>query len=282
VDDDANPAPATDVPNDRAADLAADPRVQAVLEGTGPFHALEHLAETGSTNDVALARLRAGQRPGLVVVADLQTRGRGRRGRGWQEQRTAGGRPTNLAVTATVALPVTDAAAVPLAAGLAVVAAYHAQGASAGLKWPNDVLIGDRKAAGILVERHRVDTAEVLLVGCGLDLDWRGVERTGEAAGWTSLAETLGADVDRGAVLAALLAELGRRLRQLEHDPTRLLDELRAGCTTLGRDVEVALPDGRRLRGRATGLDTQGRLQVTTDDGPVTVTAGDVAHLRTT
>jgi hypothetical protein len=103
------------------------------------------------------------------------------------------------------------------------------------------VLLGGRKAAGILVERHTLpDGPTVLLVGCGLDLDWRGVERSGDAAGWTSLAEEIDGDVDRAQVLVDLLEQLGARLAQLLVDPDGVLGVYRSLCPPSARGARRA------------------------------------------
>lgn len=269
--------PAADAPD-------RDPRVRGLLEVSPVWHTLEHHAAVGSTQDLALERLRAGARPGLVVVADAQTAGRGRRGRSWRDAVLGPDGPANLAVTATVPVPgrgTGPAGLVPFAAGLAVADAYVAAGAAPTLKWPNDVLLDDQKAAGILVERHTLRDADVLLVGCGLDLDWRGVDRAGDAAGWTSLAESIDGSVDRVEVLVALLTGLGRYIGLLGSRPDEVLAIYRGRCGTLGRRVRVALPDGRDRTGQASGLGDDGRLLVDGDDGPFAVTAGDVTHVRT-
>lgn len=262
--------------------LADDQELQQLLAGGDVrWRRLIHHRVVDSTNDLARRLLGAGEDPGLVVVADLQTAGRGRRGRHWVEQEGPAG-PTNLAVTASFAAPPDGGTWVPLAAGLAVAAAYRSAGAHAALKWPNDVLLGGRKAAGILVERHTVMGRDVLLVGCGLDLDWRGVPRNRPVEGraWTSLAEELGRSVERAPLVASLLVDLERRLATGEQDGHALLDAYRAACDTLGRQVQVLLPDGQRVAGRAVDLDHAGRLVVEGPSGRRVLGVGDVAHVR--
>lgn len=262
-------------------DLAADPRVRACLMASTVWHGLTHQAEVGSTQDLALQSLRLGQRPGLVVVADAQTAGRGRAGRSWRDDVAGPGGPANLAVTATVAAPENNAGLVPLATGLAVASAYRAAGADPRLKWPNDVLLGGRKAAGILVERHTLpDGPTVLLIGCGLDLDWRGVERSGDAAGWTSLAEAIDGEVDRAQVLVDLLEHLGSRVAQLPSRPEEVLAAYRPQCATIGRQVRVERPGGQVLVGRASSIDASGRLLLESQTGREVVDVGDVFHIE--
>lgn len=260
--------------------LADDPRVSAALAASGIFGGLEHHDRVTSTNDVARQRLGDGADPGLVVVADRQTRGRGRVGRRWTDDVTGPDGPANLAVTATLAAPQAGVELTPFAAGLAVADAFEQQGAEVGLKWPNDVLLAGRKAAGILVERSTIEARDVVLVGCGLDLDWRHVRRSGDELGWTSLAEALGRSIDRGAVLAALLTALGAHLDHLIEEPGGMLDAYRARCSTLHHEVDVALPGAGSLHGTAVAIDAAGRLVVDTGRERVAVLAGEVVHLR--
>lgn len=255
--------------------LASHPAVQAAVRSAHHLTLHQHHPSVTSTNDVALSGVGAGVPLGLVVTADRQTAGRGRHGRTWTDDVAGPEGPGNLAVTVVVALPAHAPGLTPLATGLAVHAAYASAGADPELKWPNDVLLDGRKAAGILVERHTVVGREVAVIGCGLDLDWRGVPRDGDAARWTSLAESLGEGIDRGRVLADLLEALDRELWGLG-GPAALLARYRERCGTLGRDVEVALPGGRRVAGTAVDLDGDGLLVVDTGRERVTVRAGDV------
>jgi BirA family transcriptional regulator, biotin operon repressor / biotin---[acetyl-CoA-carboxylase] ligase len=260
------------------SDLGSHPRVVALLEAGAGLHAVVHLAEVTSTNDVALDRLRAGEPPGLAVVGDRQTRGRGRAGRGWED----GPSPeASLMVTVAVLAPTTGVELVPLAAGLAVVDAAGAAGIDLRLKWPNDAIVDDRKCAGTLVERHEVADRDVLLIGIGIDVDWRGHDRSAEAPpGWTSLAEELGEGVERASLLADLLGALTGHLRSAEQRPSELLGAYRHACATLGSEVVATLPGGDLVSGRARDVDERGRLLIDTDHVLVAVTAGDVMHLR--
>ena len=234
----------------------------------------------GSTNELALEALLAGEAPGLVVVADRQTRGRGRAGGAWTDDVDGPGGPANLAVTAAVASPPGSLGLVPLAVGLAVLEVFEQFGAAGALKWPNDVLLDGRKAAGILVERHRVPRGDALLIGCGLDLDWRGVTRSGESLHWTSLAEVTGRGVDRAQVLAALLGSLPPRLDDVTRDPEWLRHDYTRRCATIGAQIRASLPDGRVVGGNAVGIDEDGRLRVLLGTDTITISAGEVTHLR--
>jgi len=236
---------------------------------------------TESTNaDVAQAA-RHGAAEGLVVAAEHQVAGRGRLGRSWVTPPRSG-----LAVSAL--LRPTDVAAgrwpwLPLLTGVAVVAAVrHRTGVPAGLKWPNDVVVGDRKLGGILVERIETASGPVAVVGVGLNVSLSAAELPVPEATALSL---LGADrVDRTALLGDVLHHLGdgyARWRALGGDADHgLRESYHRVCSTIDRLVSIALPDGSTLVGRAVGIDRAGRLRVATDRGTRVVGAGDVVHLR--
>ena len=237
---------------------------------------IDVLAETPSTNAVVAAAAAAGQPEGLVVAAEYQSSGRGRLGRTWTTP------PRSALLMSVLLRPVAVDAArwpwlgllVPLAVAAAVrkVAEVPAQ-----VKWPNDVLVEDRKLAGILLER--VDGAAV--VGIGLNVTLRSDEKPHEAA--TSLALEEATTTDRATVMAAVLRELAGRYQSwvdAAGDPSVVLPEYRALSATLGQVVRVELPDGTFLEGTARDLADDGRLIVDTPDGPRPLAAGDVTHLR--
>lgn len=290
--------------------LDTHPRIVALLDGPLGWHTVHHHPAVTSTSDVALEFAQGGAPPGVIVVADHQTAGRGRRGRPWHD---AGDDGTVRSLLVSVVLPVPDreVTLTPLAVGLAVADALRRTGATPMLKWPNDVLLVEvppgtapggvtgaapdvapegvgsagtlptAKCAGILVDRHTVGTGDVLVIGVGIDLDWRDTGRDGEGAAWTSIAEATDRDVDRADVLADLLRALSVWIRSVPADPARLLLAYRDNCATVGRDVRVTFPDGEQLVGRAVDLDREGRLIVDSPHvGKVAVTAGDVEHVR--
>lgn len=258
---------------------APHPALAALLDGPAIWHTLVVLEETASTNDVVATRAAEGAPPGLVVVADRQTAGRGRLGRRWQDQ----GEQRSLLVSVLVDAPPRHASLVPLATGVAIGDALRRRGAAARLKWPNDVLLpgpdGElRKCAGVLVERYDGR----LVIGMGINLDWRGADAHADAPGAISVAEVVGSDVDRWAVLADLLRALEAWLRDAPREPVRMLVAYRSRCATIGQDVRVSLPGEEILEGRAVDLTDDGALIVATPRANVTVTAGDVVHVRPT
>lgn len=247
-----------------------------------PDLTFELLPETPSTNEVAAERARAGAHEGLVVVADHQSSGRGRLDRTWET-------PPGTAVTFSLVLRPTVPPAswpwLPLLVGHNVAKAITALGYDAKVKWPNDVLLdADRKVAGILVERVETPTGPAAIVGVGINVAMTADELPVPTA--TSLAVAgLGAP-DRTSVLLAVVAAVreGYDVWQAggEQGTTRLATSYRSHCATLGRDVRVELPGGGELLGRATDIDDDGRLVVTTAAGTERVGAGDVIHVRPT
>jgi BirA family biotin operon repressor/biotin-[acetyl-CoA-carboxylase] ligase len=168
----------------------------------------------------------------------------------------------------------------PLAAGVAVVDAVAAvTGVEAGLKWPNDVLVDDRKLAGVLAEVAPSET--VIVVGVGLNVTLS-PEEAGDP-GATSLLD-LGVEApDRDALVAGLLNELGRRVdvwRRVGGASGGLSNDYRARSLTIGNPVRATLPGGREIVGTARSIDEQGRLCIEAGGHLVAVSAGDVVNLR--
>jgi BirA family biotin operon repressor/biotin-[acetyl-CoA-carboxylase] ligase len=242
---------------------------------------IDVLAETESTNAVVAAQARAGASEGLVVAAEYQSSGRGRLGRTW----TTPARSALLmsALLRPVSVPAVRWPWLGLLAPLAVATAVRRVGEiPAQVKWPNDVLVEDRKLSGILLERVDTPSGPAAVVGIGLNVTLRADERPHPAA--TSLALEGAATTDRATVMAAVLRELATRYQawaDASGDPETILSDYRELSATFGRAVRVELPDGTFLEGIATGMDPDGRLLVETADGSRPLAAGDVTHLRT-
>jgi BirA family biotin operon repressor/biotin-[acetyl-CoA-carboxylase] ligase len=239
---------------------------------------VEVLARAGSTNALLAERARSGAGP-QVLVTEHQTAGRGRLDRTWET-------PERAALTFSVLLRPDVAAQrwpwLPLLVGYAVRSALP-PAVAATLKWPNDVLIGDRKVAGILVERVESGSGAAAVIGIGLNVSTTPEELPVPNA--TSLEIEMGAEPDRTELLADLLAELDRACRGWTAAPAADLDlaaSYSRHCSTLGQDVRVDLPGGRVVEGTARRLDDQGRLVVATGSAEVAVGAGDVVHVRGT
>ncbi|MEU4527586.1 biotin--[acetyl-CoA-carboxylase] ligase [Micromonospora ureilytica] len=271
---------------------------RALVAPNGPWARLELRAETGSTNADVAEAARADEPEGLVVVAERQTAGRGRRGRVWQSPARAGIATSVLlrpgeAVPDRGWLPATPTGYgwLPLLAGVALVETVaRLAELEATLKWPNDLLIDDAKCAGVLAEAvpgRAPDQPPAIVLGIGLNVTLRAdelpVNPTGLPA--TSLQLAGAVATDRDPLLRALLrsvADWYDRWRSAGGDAVAsgLRDAYLAACSTIGREVRVLLPNGDSLTGTATGVDPDGQLMVTTSTGARTLAAGDVLHLR--
>jgi BirA family biotin operon repressor/biotin-[acetyl-CoA-carboxylase] ligase len=264
------------VTSDPVRRISLDP---ARLAALAPGLVVDVLEGATSTNAVAGDRARSGAAEGTVVVAEHQTAGRGRLDRTW-EARPGSSLTFSLVLRPTV--PAGDWPWLPLLTGHVVAGALREQGYAAGVKWPNDVLIDDRKVAGILVERVETPTGPAAVVGIGLNVSLTADELPVPTA--TSLAIESGTVPDRTGVLVALLTALRDAYDAWQAGGAAATAALRASyaaaCVTVGRDVRVELPTGRPLIGRATGIDPGGRLVVLGAAGESVVGAGDVVHVR--
>ncbi len=238
------------------------------------------LATTGSTNTELADLLATGPLPeGTCVVAEHQSAGKGRQGRGWASPAGAG---LWLSVVIDIAaVAPARRGLLPLAAGLAASDALtEVTGLAVLLKWPNDLVIdgpapggapGPGKLGGLLVE-----AGPQAIVGCGINVSARVDELP--TAGATSLALEGANEVDRGQLLAAVLCHLRRRVDQWRTG-AGLIDDYRERCLSLGRQVVVSMPGGEILAGVATAVGADGQLGVTDSQGNTrSVAAGDVIH----
>lgn len=231
-----------------------------------------------STNTQALALARRGEQPPLWVVAHIQTEGRGRRDSRWISE------PGNLCATLLIADPAPPEH-VPELSFVAALAVHDAIGACAAmlrgqlaLKWPNDILCGGKKLAGILIEGEG-HTQLAVAIGIGVNCVQHPAQTTYPA---TDLAAA-GARVSAEDLFCVLSGTMVRRLAQWRRSAG--FRSIRADwldrATGLGGDVRVRLP-GRELSGRFEALDDSGHLRLRMADGRVqTITAGDVFPVMT-
>jgi BirA family transcriptional regulator, biotin operon repressor / biotin---[acetyl-CoA-carboxylase] ligase len=257
----------------------AEHRAPARLAGTR-FAAVRWFDEVDSTNRWLLDAARDGAPDGLVALADVQTAGRGRRGRTWQ----AG--PGSALLASVLLRPDGDAGDVVAAGTAMAVAAVDAvrsvAGVAVGAKWPNDLVAtaapwADRKVAGVLGEALlRGSEPEAVVVGIGLNVGVAAVpDGLGDVA--VSIEQLAGQPVDRIDLLVELLVALDRWWRAPRPD---LLDAYRAACATLGRTVRIEQVGVTPLVGEAIDVLDDGRLRVRASDGDHDVAVGDVVHLR--
>lgn len=264
------------------APLDAAALTQAVVRPGGLWRTVTVTGSTGSTNADLLAQAARGAPEGTVLVTETQTAGRGRMGRTWHS-------PPGAALMFSVllrptAVPPARRGWLPLLAGVAIASAVgDVTGLDVGLKWPNDVLTGGGKLAGILAEQSA--GTEAIVAGAGLNVSTRRDELPVETA--TSLLLAGAPDLRRDRLLRAVLAEFGRLYLAWagppspgDPDAAGLRDRYRGCCVTLGRQVRAELPGGGALTGTALDVDETGSLQLRTPDGPRTISAGDIVHLR--
>lgn len=238
------------------------------------------VVSTGSTNSDLSAQ--AADLPDFsVLTAAEQTSGRGRSGRSWEA-------PAGTSMMVSVLLKPAGVAPtqffwLPLIAGLSLANAVSSfAGASrAGVKWPNDVLIEDKKVAGVLSEA--LTDLSGVVVGAGLNLFQTREELPVESA--TSL-RLCGIEVSS---TDAMLAEYLKHLRRNYEDfkacagelaGTDLLESLKISCTTIGRQVRAILPGEKELVGIAVDIDDLGRIVIAHDSKHTAVSVGDIIHLR--
>ena len=228
-------------------------------------HRLIRLDSCASTNDVAAAMASDSAEPaahGTVVVADSQDAGRGRRGRHWH---SPPGLNLYISCILRPRLPAHRVPPLTLCAGLAVAEAVNSLGVKPSIKWPNDVLVGGRKLAGILTETtsrgHEVDS---VITGIGVNVNDRSLPADLSA---TSLATELHRTVDRDALLADLCARFDGWYRRFLSGGSADIAPALWRWSALREERVQALVDGRRTTGIIVGLDDDGALIIEDDGG---------------
>ncbi|MGH9056928.1 MAG: biotin--[acetyl-CoA-carboxylase] ligase [Acidimicrobiales bacterium] len=241
-----------------------DERVLARLAASTRFSDIRWLEVTDSTNRVVAELAESGSPEGVVVATELQTAGRGRLDRTWEA------RPGTSLLVSVLLRPaslepdrwhlVTAAAGLAARRACSEVAAFTPE-----LKWPNDLMVEDRKLAGILAQA----AGGAVVVGMGLN-----VREAPPGAAFAD--EAAGATVDRAGLLEAWLVGLDGLLGRWDE----VAALYGATCATVGRRV-VVQREGPDLVGTAEAIDAGGRLVVRPDHGPaIAVSAGDVVHVR--
>ena len=253
----------------------ADPIVASAITdrlrppGAGP---LRWLVETGSTNDDLAAEARAGAPEGLVIGADLQHAGRGRRGRRWV---SAARDALLFSVLLRPAVAPVDAGLLPIVAAVAVA---RALGERARIVWPNDILIDATKVCGILCEMS-ADQERVAWALVGIGVNVRGAPALTDAR-WAagSLAQA-GDRRTRADVLSAALVELGDAYRGwLSDGGAAVRDEFARRDALRGRSVRITLAD-HDIDGICEGIDELGRLLVRVDGRRRALASGEVTRV---
>ena len=233
--------------------------------------------ETTSTNDVIEKLARDGVKEGAVVFAESQTKGRGRLGRKWMS-------PTHKGLWFSVLLRPElrpqEATQLTVASATALRRAIKSvTGLTPEIKWPNDLLLGGKKVAGILTEMSaEVDRVRHIILGIGVDVNQDAAEFPAELRKIaTSLKIEAGAEISRAELATEILRELDVDYAQIcAGEFPAVADEWEAGCATIGKNVSVQM-GVRTIRGCAEALDDDGALLVRTEHGHLErIIGGDV------
>lgn len=252
-------------------------RIAAGLHTRWLAHRIVYYERTASTNDVARRLALEGTPDGTLVVADEQTAGRGRLGRRWL---APPGQALLFSLVLYPPLPPQEAYQLTMLASLACVEAIVAQtGLQPAIKWPNDLLLGELKLAGILSELCRLDEGLYAIVGVGLNVNVDFSAYPELAAQATSLGEALGRPVPRLPLLQEILRRLEARYERLRAGRSPY-PEWVAHLATLGRKVRVRTHQGA-FEGLARAAGPDGALVVELAGGETRrVLVGDVEQLR--
>ena len=232
--------------------------------------------ELGSTMDEAARLAREDAEEGTVVIAEIQSAGRGRQGRSWVS------RPGNLLVSVLFRPPVSHLPYISIIGALAAARAVRkVAGLNPRIKWPNDLMLDGGKAAGILAE-SAIEGQSVCyaVLGIGINVGLNPTEDAEIAGIATSINEAAGRDVSRESLLRQLLMELDDLYRGLtastQGNAASPVAEWSGLLDTIGRRVTAAFRD-ESYQGEAVGVDETGNLLLRLDTGDImTLTAGDV------
>ena len=252
--------------------LVSSPDLLLPYEFPGLEQRIHYFPEIGSTMDAARELAEKGVGEGTVVIAEAQTRGRGRLSREWLS-------PEGGIYFTLILRPRISPAYAPrinLMAAVAMAATIRKLfGLKAEVKWPNDVLIAGKKVCGILAEMDaEMDVVNFVNVGIGINANIS-VTRFEKTA--TSLKDALGREISRKEFLGALLTEIERRLPLLMK--ADLLEEWKRLSVTLNKDVRI-MSLGEEVIGQAIDIDATGALILKDRDGSLrTILVGDCIHL---
>ncbi len=227
-----------------------------------------YFKEIDSTNNYAKTLAADGHPEGTVVIAESQSSGRGRRGRQWYSD---SGQGIFLSLILRPPLPVNELSRINMAIALAIVDALQEVGIKSGIKWPNDILIKDRKIAGILTEAITdMDGIEFIVSGIGLNVNTLIEDFPAELrAIVTSVREEAGRMVSRVHLLQILLLKLEQRYQQLISGAfTEILEQVRTLSLVIGRDITIKQLGGI-TEGRAIDIDNNGFLLVRYGQGNI-------------
>ena len=239
--------------------------------------AIHYYDSITSTNDKAYALAEAGEAEGAVIIAESQTKGKGRIGRKWLSPEGGG---IYLSIVLRPDFETDEIPTITLMAGAAIVQAIKkVSGVDAVMKWPNDVLINGKKVSGILTEiKAQPDRVDFLVLGIGINVNTLSKKLPSEG---TSLVVESGKPVDRIGLVRVVLAEIEKRYEKLKKKGfASIRDEYKSLSSVLGSKVKVQ-EHHRTLVGTAVDVDEKGALIVKDKTGELKrVFSGDVLLCR--
>ncbi|MCX7793371.1 MAG: biotin--[acetyl-CoA-carboxylase] ligase [Thermodesulfovibrionales bacterium] len=243
------------------------------------------LDRVDSTNTYLSILAKEGYPHGTVVIADTQTAGRGRFRRQWFSPPGKNIYMSILVKPEGVNQSLSDFSILPLLAGIASARAIrYFTGLPVNLKWPNDLLLYEKKLGGILVESHMAPSVGILdayfIVGIGINVNMKREELPEDIKDIaTSLYMIAGREFERKPLIEEILKEFFILYEEFKSEgKTYIISEWQSLSSTLGRKVRCLMPDGREITGRAVALDDNGYLIVEKDGVLESIKAGDVFH----
>lgn len=266
---------------EKVPDLLLPEIISPLVRGTIFANRIHHYFRAGSTNAIAMEAAAAGEPEGSVFVAEEQTSGRGRGGHSWDSEASSG---IYVSLLLRPQVAPADILALSLAAGLAAHSAIvEVTGLEPDLRWPNDLLLGDRKFCGILTELNaEVTRVRYAVIGIGINVNQAQFPPSLEPVA-TSLRIETGREYSRVALLAALLKSLDREYRALTVAGTgEAFDSVLRRFeqrSSYARGKLVHVDENGGYDGVTQGLDTRGFLRVQAEDGMHTVLSGGVRAL---
>jgi BirA family transcriptional regulator, biotin operon repressor / biotin---[acetyl-CoA-carboxylase] ligase len=246
---------------------------------------IEWRARIGSTNREAAALAHAGVEHGTIVLADEQTEGRGRLARSWFSPPGI-----NLYCSIIMRRPIAGEwlsdwlSWLPLMTALAIAEAIEATSpVTVAVKWPNDLLAGERKIGGILCESGTSGpSGPFQIIGLGLNVNGESADFPADIRELaTTLRHEAGRTIDRNRLLAQILSELETWVDEFErHGSERIGQAYHRRCSTVGKLIKATLAEGKEFVGLAEGIGRDGSLTVVQRPSPANGQAPEILHLR--
>ncbi|KZX10717.1 biotin--[acetyl-CoA-carboxylase] ligase [Methanobrevibacter filiformis] len=236
-----------------------------------------YFKEVNSTNSVAKFLAKNGTDDGAVVLSEVQLNGKGRRGKKWESP--SGG--VWLSIILKPKISPSKASLITLATGVVVAKTLKAMGVDAKIKWPNDILINNKKVCGILTEAHaNYKSVDYVIVGIGIDTNLNlDILPPIIKEGTTSLKKELKKDIDDNEIIYTFLNEFELMYEKFQKEKFEdILNEWRLLTQTIGSYVEIKQPFGKILKGHAVGITNSGALIIESENGELTkVISGECA-----